>query len=436
MKVLWIVHVWPEGDSSAGGVRTLQLLRFFLDRGDFVSVVSPCRSSEYRRALEDLGIETAHIEINDSAFDDFIAHLSPDMVFFDRFIIEEQFGWRVQRYSPRSVRVLDTIDLHFVRKERQLLVGEERGFGLSEKVITSSDTMLREVSSIFRCDHSLLVSEWEKQLLVNEYCVPETLLSVCPIYYGMDGKVSLFESREHMVAIGNFNHEPNVDCFRLLRDAIWPQVHTLFVENYMPHVELHIYGAYATHEFSHAKNLPKGMIVKGRAREVVSTLKQYRLTLAPLRFGAGIKGKVLDSWSAGTPVITTQIGLEGLEIEDAGTNLPPCNFEVSRGFTRECESKENLMHHSITSPEAFIQACYLLYNDKERWMSSQLLGYDVLRRSFLLESVRAKFTHCIDRIILNRETHRASNVVGKMLWFNTARCTEYFSRWLELKAKG
>src|SRR4051812_23220194 len=112
--------------------------------------------------------------------------------------------------------------------------------------------------------------------------------------------------------IGNFRHPPNPDGIRWLKARIWPRIRAA-----LPGAEVHIYGAYPSREMMELDAPADGFRVRGPVASAVETLEKYRVALAPLRFGAGIKGKILDAWAAGTPVVTTPIGAEGMMANDA-----------------------------------------------------------------------------------------------------------------------
>ncbi|MCH8496401.1 MAG: glycosyltransferase family 4 protein, partial [Balneolales bacterium] len=116
-----------------------------------------------------------------------------------------------------------------------------------------------------------------------------------------------FAQRRNFVSIGNFLHDPNTDAVRQLKSTIWP-----LIRSRLPEAELHIYGAYVNESVLQMHNPREGFIVKGRAEDALETIKNYRVLLAPLRFGAGIKGKLIDAMRTGTPSVTTRIASEGL----------------------------------------------------------------------------------------------------------------------------
>ena len=118
-KLLIIGFVWPEPKSSAAGVRMMQLIDFFLSEGYQITFASSSLKGDKSLNLASKGIQERRIELNNSSFDLFISKLNPTVVLFDRFMMEEQFGWRVAQQCPNALKILDTEDLHCLRKARE-----------------------------------------------------------------------------------------------------------------------------------------------------------------------------------------------------------------------------------------------------------------------------------------------------------------------------
>ena len=118
-KLLVIGSVWPEPSTTAAGCRMQQLLGAFLRFGYKITFASTASRTEYSLDLEKVGVAEVTIQLNHSSFDDFIKKLLPTIVIFDRFMIEEQFGWRVAEFAPKALRILNTEDLHALRKARE-----------------------------------------------------------------------------------------------------------------------------------------------------------------------------------------------------------------------------------------------------------------------------------------------------------------------------
>ena len=206
MRVLIIGSVWVEPASTAAGSRMLQLLQLFLEQGWKLTFATTAAPSQYAFDLESLGIAVATVQLNDSSFDAFAKALSPQLVLFDRFMTEEQFGWRIAEQCPRAVRILDTEDLHCLRKARELAIKEHRTFAQQDLI---SDIAKREIASIYRCDLTLMISTTEVELLQDFFKVPAHILWYLPFLLDpLETNFKSFEDREHFVSIGNFLHPP------------------------------------------------------------------------------------------------------------------------------------------------------------------------------------------------------------------------------------
>ncbi|NNE01751.1 MAG: glycosyltransferase, partial [Eudoraea sp.] len=118
-KVLVIGLVWPEPNATAAGIRTMQILQFFIDFGASVTFASTASKTPYTAELEDKSVHTSTIKLNDPGFSEFLVALQPTIVVFDRFLTEEQFGWKVAEIVPNALRIVDTQDLHSLRNSRE-----------------------------------------------------------------------------------------------------------------------------------------------------------------------------------------------------------------------------------------------------------------------------------------------------------------------------
>src|SRR3954468_6310586 len=210
--VLFIGSVWPEPASSAGGSRTVQLMELIIAQGWKLTFASTAADSEHMIDFSKWPVSKVSILLNDSSFDEFISALQPSIVVFDKFMIEEQFGWRVAAHCPNALRILDTIDLHCLRMARQQAFKEKRDFVIED--ILDTDMAKREIASIYRCDCTIMISEYEMDLLQELFKIDPAMLHYTPFLLDpIQQKVidswPVFEERSHFVTIGNFLHEPN-----------------------------------------------------------------------------------------------------------------------------------------------------------------------------------------------------------------------------------
>ncbi|HET6224625.1 MAG TPA: glycosyltransferase, partial [Bacteroidia bacterium] len=203
--VLFIGSVWPEPASSAGGSRTVQLMELFLSQDWKLTFASTATDSDHMIDFSKWPISKKSILLNDDSFDVFISELKPDIVVFDKFMIEEQFGWRVATHCPDALRVLDTIDLHCLRVARHKALKENRKF--EDGDVLKEEMAKREIASILRSDISLIISDVEMELLINRFQIKADLLHYIPFLLNPISTEDVsnwadFEQREHFITIG------------------------------------------------------------------------------------------------------------------------------------------------------------------------------------------------------------------------------------------
>jgi glycosyltransferase involved in cell wall biosynthesis len=407
-KLLIIGFVWPEPKSSAAGSRMMQLIETFLKADYNITFATTTSKTNNAFNLDFLGISEVNIKLNDSSFDVFIKSLNPDVVLFDRFMTEEQFGWRVVEHCPNALRILDTEDLHCLRKGRQQAFKDKKPF---DKFYLFNDTSKREIASIYRCDLSLIISEVEMEVLKNQFKVDETLFHYLPFMLDTISEethknLPKFNQRKHFITIGNFLHEPNYNAVLYLKETIWP-----LIKNQLPDSQLHIYGAYASQKVNQLNNENNGFLIKGFADNVNEVMQHARICFAPLRFGAGLKGKLVDAMQNGTPCVTTAIGAEGMF-----GNLKP------NGFVED-------------NPVDFANKVIQLYQDEMLWKEKQQNGFEIINARFNKKEHQSKLISIIDQTTQQLIKHRLNNFTGQMLQHYTLQSTKYMSKWIEEKNK-
>ncbi|GGG59500.1 glycosyl transferase [Bizionia arctica] len=406
--LLIIGFVWPEPKSSAAGSRMLQLIEMFQSDNYHVTFASPCAKSDNAFNLESIGVKQIHIVLNNSSFDEFVKELNPNVVLFDRFMMEEQFGWRVAENCPNALRLIDTEDLHGLRKGRYQAFKDNMPF---DKGYLLNDTFKRELASIYRSDLSIIISEYEMQLLTSDLKVNSSLLAYVPFMQDKLTELTIetlpeFEERQHFITIGNFLHAPNYQSVLYLKETIWPKI-----RKQLPKAELHIYGAYASQKVTQLHNEKDGFLIKGFAEQVKDVMQKARVCLAPLQFGAGLKGKLIDAMESGTPCIMSNIAGEGM-FGDFDAN----------GFI-------------IDDPEEFANQAVSLYTNDLIWKEKQENGFKTFNGRFNKETIQLEVITHINATITNLKHHRQQNVIGQMLMHQTLQSTKYMSKWIEEKNK-
>ncbi|WP_426092820.1 glycosyltransferase [Flavobacterium sp. DSR3-2] len=408
-KLLIIGFVWPEPNSSAAGGRMMQLISLFKAQGFSITFASPAQDSDFMVDLQEYKVEKKSIALNNSSFDVFIKELNPSVVLFDRFMMEEQFGWRVSENCPNALRLLDTEDLHCLRLARQKAFKENRPFNTTDLFV--EEVAKREIASILRCDLSLMISEFEMDLLESAFKIDKALLYYLPFLLEPIDDMQLhelpsFEDRKDFIFIGNFLHEPNWNAVKYLKETIWP-----LIKKQLPEAVLNVYGAYPSQKVLQLHNKKDGFLIRGRASDAQEVVKEARVVLAPLRFGAGIKGKLLEAMQCGTPSVTTLIGSESMHGE-----LP------WNGFIRD-------------DVVGFVDLAVQLYQDQTIWLQAQQNGVKIINQRYLKDLFENNFKTKIEFLLSNWQQHRLNNFMGAMLQHHTLKSTKYMSRWIEEKNK-
>jgi glycosyltransferase involved in cell wall biosynthesis len=406
-KILIIGTVWPEPNSTAAGNRMLQIIEQFQIQKFEVVFACAAAIGEFSFDLKSINVEMVAIELNNSSFDDFILELKPEIVIFDRFMIEEQFGWRIAENLPNCLRILDTEDLHFVRNTRFE--------NFKKQKLTSNDDYLkselakREIASIYRCDLSLIISEVEMEILTNIFKIDSKILHYLPFLLNeikendFDNFPS-FAERQHFITIGNFRHEPNWNSVLYLKETIWP-----LIKKQLPKAEMHVYGSYVTEKAMQLHNEKEGFLVKGRAENAQGVIKNSKILLAPIRFGAGIKGKLTDAMQCGTPNVTTTIGAESM-------------------------FGDLVWNGKITdNVNDFANAAVELYLNKNLWKIAQKNGIEIINNRYNATIFGKLFMDKILETQNNLENHRTNNFIGEMLQMQTLKSTKFMSKWIEEK---
>ncbi|EDM28928.1 hypothetical protein LNTAR_13967 [Lentisphaera araneosa HTCC2155] len=403
-KLLVIGSVWPEPTSSAAGRRMLEIIELFQDMQYQVTFASHANPSDNAIDFCEYAIDQKQIELNSSSFDSFIKGLSPRVVMFDRFMTEEQYSWRVHEQCPNAIKILDTEDLHCLRYAREEAFNQNIDFNAES--LLKSELSLREISSILRCDLSIMISEYEVELLKNIFKVPESIIHYLPFLLKQSPKLSNlnYEERQDFISIGNFLHKPNWDSVRNLKENIWP-----LIRKELPEAKMKIYGAYTPPKAEQLHNEKEGFLVLGKALDAKAVMQSARLCLAPLRFGAGLKGKLLEAMECGTPSITSKIGAEAMK------GILPWSGAI-------CDHAEE-----------FAKSAIEIYSNKSTWIEKQKDGYTILNNRFQKELFAEGFYEKIKKIETDIEAHRSGNFLGQVLKHNSHRSTKFMSKWIEAK---
>ncbi|MGV6846185.1 MAG: glycosyltransferase [Lutibacter sp.] len=396
----------PEPNTTAAGTRMLQLIQLFIKwEYDVTFASTSIKWTQKNNDLKQLPINWVSLNLNSEKSDDFFVNLNPTIVLFDQFIIEEQFGWKISKLLPKTLKILDTEDLHFLREARSL-----KYFKKTPTIQLKNNLAKREIASIYRCDLSLIISEFELNLLVTQFKIDKTLLFYLPFLVNPIKEKSLkelpsFKIRKDFMAIGNFKHKPNYDAVVTLK-KIWPKI-----AQKIPKANLHIYGSYADEKILKLSNPKQHFFIESWAANKKDAFSNHKVCLAPLNFGAGLKGKLIDSMLFGTPNITTSIGAEGMMWKNCWNGFIENDYNI------------------------FIEKAIALYTDEEIWIKSQLNGIKIINNLFDPALFEENFRNTINNFLRNLDKFRNTNFIGLMMQHHRMSSTTYLSKYIQEKNK-
>lgn len=313
-RVLLIDGAYPTPDRDSGSIDAVHFVRIFSELGYSVyfsatgsfssGALSPVQRAAraqlqrmgaivvddvYARGLEDL------IHANGFLF---------DLFFLSRVHAGGQFYETIRAHAPDARILFNAVDLHYVREGREGCLEGNRS-----KIGAARATRERELHLVRQADAALVVSQDELTLLRRE--APEARVHAFPLIRDIAGRGADFAARRHIGFIGGYKHQPNIDAALHFLEAIWPRI-----RRELPEAQFHLMGADMP-DFLSARTDP-GLVIVGHVPDLRVAFEDMRLTVAPLRYGAGAKGKVLSSLTHGVPCICTSIAAEGMQLGSDG----------------------------------------------------------------------------------------------------------------------
>eukprot|EP01080_Neovahlkampfia_damariscottae_P002998 gene2998-5008_t len=402
---------------SAAGVRTYKILELLksLDKNASITYITPQKeNSGFARELKPFS-EAISIQINDSnLFKEKLQDINPTICVYDTFVSEEFYGWMVHENFPEALKILDTQDLRTLRKFRHKTILNDENISLKDlSHLTPStnsfehDLLFREMAAMLRCDLNFIVSTYEYNLLINQFKFPKSKLEIASFFYENPDEIKQlsFDEKLDFFTIGNFNHEPNVDSINYLKQNIWPKI-----QKKLPKSKLFIYGALPKEKDFQLHSEEENFLIKGELKDL-SKIQKHRVQIAPLRFGAGIKGKISDGWYYGIPCVTSFIGSEGMTLKNK--------------FGGEiCWNDDEFVKRSIG-----------LYKNEKRWNQKQQNGFEILKNMFNSEINTKTLKTRLENILNNLNNERNEDIYQHVLWNSSMKVTEMKSKYIMEKNK-
>ncbi len=303
-RILIVDHRLPSPDRDSGSLRIVQMIRLLLSRGHRVTFIPDNLLvwPPYFQDLQSMGVEV----VCPPSYDSVDAYLERHGRAFDLAIvcrsgIAAKHLAALRRLAPGARMVFDTVDLHFLREEREAELVQD--FALSAAVGVRRE---QELSMARLYDLTLVVSHVEKAILERE--CPGIQVMVIPNILPVDPEQPPgFELRSEIVFIGGFDHAPNVNAVLHFVREILPRILAQ-----VPEAVFQVIGPYPPPEISHLES--PHVRVLGHVPDVKPLFDRAVVSVAPLRFGAGVKGKVNQSMALGVPCVVTSLAAEGMHL--------------------------------------------------------------------------------------------------------------------------
>lgn len=352
----------PQPDHDSGSVRLTNILRLLLEEGCAVTFFADNRAfvEGYSQALQQMGVEVLWQPFLSDPVSWFEANGKRlDLVFISRHYIASSYVDLVRTHAPKARLAFDTVDLHYLREQRAAKLS-----GSTEMARAAEKTRDKELALIRNSDITLVVSPVEKELLSQD--APGARVEVLSNVHEVFGRRRDFAERADIMFVGGYQHPPNVDAAIWFTNDILP-----LIRAELPDLRFHLIGSKAPAEVKALGKLP-GVEFHGFVESIEPFLDDCRLAVAPLRYGAGVKGKVNMSMSYGQPVVGTPIATEGMFAE-AGRDVLVAE-----------------------TPEDFAAQVVRAYRDEALWLQLSDNGLANVTRHFSFESARAAVRRLLD----------------------------------------
>ncbi|WP_045728080.1 glycosyltransferase [Xanthomonas sp. GPE 39] len=307
LQVLIVDEALPQPDRDSASLRQLNLIRLLLQHGAHVVFVPSSRTyaSRYSEALQRLGVEVWYAPYlkNMTAF---LQQHGPRFhsVLLVRHHLAHACLPLLRRFAPQARRLFDTVDLHYLRERRGAeLSGDARLLREAER------TRARELEVMAQVDVTILVSAVEREQLQRE--APQVRTALISNLHDVAGPGLPWAQRRDLVFVGGFRHAPNVDAVRWFLQEVFPLLRAR-----LPQVRFHCIGADIPEDLRSLGKASAGVELLGHVPDIAAYMDGMRIAVAPLRFGAGVKGKINLSMAHGQPVVATTCAVEGMHLRN------------------------------------------------------------------------------------------------------------------------
>ncbi|MEO0329227.1 MAG: glycosyltransferase [Pseudomonadota bacterium] len=316
-NILVIDEITPQTDCDAGSLTAFEIMRSLRDFGYKVSFVPQSNYTyinDYTDTLSAIGVESL-LYPEFSNIDDVLKVYGSELtaVLIFRISVADQCLASIKKSAPNAKVIFHASDLHFLRMEREDELKSEKTDLRRERL--TKETKQKEIETINTVDLTIVHSQFEVDL-INEIA-PEAKVVNFPWIYEARAPEQHFEEQNGLVFVGGYRHGPNIDAVDYFTDEILPILRDKGISD-----TFHIIGSHPPERFKklEAEDSSLNVHVHGFVEDLEHLICDMRVMVVPLRFGAGLKGKIVTALAHGIPVVTTSIGAEGINLTD-GKNI-------------------------------------------------------------------------------------------------------------------
>ena len=359
-NILVIDHHLPMPEKDAGSLRMFHILNILRRLGHRVTFIPDNLADmpPYGDKLRKRGIKVVYHPYIKKVRDYLISNGSEfDAVVLSRCDFARKHIGDVRLHAPQSRVIFDTVDLHFLRTDRQAdLTSDPK---IRER---ASEKRQLEYDLIDQADETWVVSGVEQKLLREAR--PGKSIEIVPTIVDVPGSKTPFSLRRDFLFIGGFQHTPNIDAVIFFLEKIHP-----LVKEHLSDAKFYIIGDKTPPEV--VALATDNVIVAGLQPDVRPLFESVKLSVAPLRYGAGIKGKINLSMSFGVPVVATSLAVEGIALTD----------------------REDIL--IADEPENFARALIELYESEELWNRLSTNGIKITKAHYSVSAVRKRLNRLL-----------------------------------------
>ncbi len=362
-RILIVDACTPTPDQDSGSLRMLNLIQILLELDYTVSFMPENMAyfGDYTAQLQHMGVECVYAPKYSSPVDYLERKGSLfSVVILSRYYVAQPLLASLKAYAAQAKRWFDTVDLHYLREQRMAELASDKS-----ALKAANQTKNKELAVAKACDLTLVVSPYEQSVLAEE--APELQVSVLSNIHEVYGCQKGFSKRQDIVFMGGYQHTPNVDGVCWFVADIWPKIYAQ-----LPHVTLHIVGSKAPDKVAQLGQQP-GVKFHGFVADIEPIMTDIRIAVAPLRFGAGVKGKVNMSMSYGQPVVGTTVSVEGM-------------------FTEH--GKDVLM---ADDADEFAREVIRLYQDEDLWNRLSSGGLNNVKQYFSFQAAKKVMAELLEK---------------------------------------